>query len=302
MEKELLQLLQTSINRQLLANGNKNIFIMQERGLHFTPETLHLLEENRPVLVRLCPQDAAVLVQYMSQRLCDVLFENNQYIHINKNEYLEVLELYRLLVEDIQDVLLPFGEIEARHYTRLGKMLQKTNPFLYRRYAGGEEILQPVVCAEYSPAFLMELLGLEPETIKEPILDIGCGRSGALVNHLRGLGLSAYGIDRLQENKDYFQKADWLEYDFGRDKWGTLLANLSFSSHFLHHILQNEPCTRDYSRAYAAMLLSLRPGGRFIYAPSLPLLEEALPAGLWVCRRHAVWGEFCRTTVCRRGG
>jgi SAM-dependent methyltransferase len=57
-------------------------------------------------------------------------------------------------------------------------------------------VLSEPVCAQYSPQLQLGVLGLSLESLKEPILDLGCGAQGRLVRYLRSAGLDALGVDR----------------------------------------------------------------------------------------------------------
>ena len=57
-------------------------------------------------------------------------------------------------------------------------------------------LLRTVPCEEYSAEFQLSVLGIELHELIEPVLDIGCGTKGTLVNYLRGQGIAAYGVDQ----------------------------------------------------------------------------------------------------------
>ena len=106
------------------------------------------------------------------------------------------------------------------------------------------------------------------------ILDVGCGRELNLVNYLRDNGYEAYGIDRFNNNNPYYSKCDWLEHNFEPSKWGTIISNLGFSNHFIHHNLRVDGNFREYAQKYMEILASLKPNGSFHYAPDLPFIES----------------------------
>jgi 2-polyprenyl-3-methyl-5-hydroxy-6-metoxy-1,4-benzoquinol methylase len=60
----------------------------------------------------------------------------------------------------------------------------------------------------------------------EPILDIGCGKNGKLIWHLCRQGFNATGIDQFSFSDNNLQHADWLEYNYGTAKWGTITNNI----------------------------------------------------------------------------
>src|SRR5690606_22427457 len=101
-------------------------------------------------------------------------------------------------------------------------------------YAGEDlaenPMLRSVPNEEYSARFQLRLLDLDPSRLVEPVLDLGCGASGGLVNFLRSQGKAAFGLDRLAPPGSHFYRQDWFEFDFGRGEWGTLIAHHSFST------------------------------------------------------------------------
>jgi SAM-dependent methyltransferase len=145
-----------------------------------------------------------------------------------------------------------------------------------------------LICAEYSPALQLRVLGLDVARIAEPILDLGCGAGAALVRELRRLGKEAYGVDRAVDDGPFLFGGDWLDFPLGRLRWGTVISHMGFSSHFLHHHLRPGPAAASYARRYMDVLASLRPGGLFVYAPGLPFLEPLLPPERYAVTRRPV--------------
>jgi len=110
----------------------------------------------------------------------------------------------------------------------------------------------------------------------EKVLDIGCGKQGSLVSYLRSKRVEAYGVDRLLTDNPNLTSADWLEFDFGKERWGTIISNLGFSNHFKHHHIREDGDFLKYATKYMEILNSLKIGGRFHYAPDLPFIEKYL--------------------------
>ena len=139
-----------------------------------------------------------------------------------------------------------------------------------------------VVSSEYTPELQLALLGLDEPGLQTPVLDIGCGMKAALVRKLRARGVATQGIDR-DADPQTATVADWLRYDYGVDRWGTIVSHLGFSLHLLHHHLAGRPAAFVYAELYMQILRSLRPGGVFAYAPGLPFLERLLPRTTYQC-------------------
>jgi hypothetical protein len=145
-----------------------------------------------------------------------------------------------------------------------------------------------VVSAEYAPDLQLEILGLDPDLLPEPVLDLGCGKEGRLVAALRARGKDARGVDRLAEPGPALSRGDWLDVPLAPGGFGAVLSHLGFSLHFLHHHLRQGGDAARYALRYMAVLRALRLGGVFAYAPGLPFVEEHLPPGVWRVERSPV--------------
>jgi SAM-dependent methyltransferase len=135
-----------------------------------------------------------------------------------------------------------------------------------------------VVCAAHAWELQLALLGLDPDAIAEPILDLGCGEGAPLVTALRARGKDAIGVDRITVPTSHVVETDWFEFPIAPDRYGTVISHLAFSTQFLHHHLRPEGDAERYARKYMEILRGLRDGGVFAYAPGLPFLEGLLPA------------------------
>lgn len=172
-------------------------------------------------------------------------------------------------------------EVAKDHVARLSAWLDET--------IGG---LPPEVPnAEYSVELQLSILGLEVETLRPPILDVGCGPGARLVHHLRGLGLEAWGVDR-DSSEPVVIGADWLDYDYGERRWGTVISHQAFSLHFLHHHFRRGEAAHRHGEVYAAILKGLAPGGAFVYAPALPFVESVLPNSDYRIERRPLPAEL----------
>ncbi len=133
-----------------------------------------------------------------------------------------------------------------------------------------------VVCAEHAPALQLKVLGLDPETMLEPILDLGCGEEARLVHLLREAGKIATGVDRIATPGPFVQEADWFEVELAPSTYGTIISHLGFTHHFLHHELRQSEEAFRYARRYMEIVRALIPGGTFAYAPGVPFVEDHL--------------------------
>ena len=157
---------------------------------------------------------------------------------------------------------------------------------------GGED----TVCAEYSPATQLEVLGIETSRLLSPILDLGCGTEARLVDHLSGLGFEhVVGIDR-DGAGGLALSADWFTLPLRPLSWGTIIAHQSFSLHFTNAHLRSSSSAARFAEAYMSILNALRPGGSFVYAPSVPFIEALLPK-----QRYEVQNRTVQTSVRHSG-
>jgi len=155
-----------------------------------------------------------------------------------------------------------------------------------------------VTAGIYSPDLQLAVLGLAVDDLEEPILDIGCGESASLVRHLRAAGLEARGIDR-EAKADVAERADWLTYDYGSARWGSMLSHLGFSLHFMHQEMKRSELAFDYARVYMRMLKGLLHGGTFAYVPGLPFIEAMLPKSDFEVKRVPLAKDLMTENVAR---
>lgn len=145
--------------------------------------------------------------------------------------------------------------------------------------------------AEYSPELQLSVLGLEIEGVKAPVLDVGCGKGAGLVRYLRAQGIETWGLDR-EATGEFVFAGDWLEFDYGEGRWGTVISHQAFSLHFLHHHFRGKEAAHRHGEGYAAILRGLRPGGAFVYVPALPFVESVLPATRYRVERRPLPPEL----------
>lgn len=282
--------------QQFHENSHKNLFCTKGSQLHFNRTTINEIKLICEEVLNLSNEDKKVLLLNLSRRFVKTLYHTDPYINFSDKDNLIIEKIYSLLLRDITSEL-PIDEIERRHFQRISMLVKKTNPAVYQINHNSNRDAQYFVCAEYTPEFQLNLLKIDSSFLVEPILDIGCGEHGCLVEYLRMQHLTVYGIDRLQQNKDYYYNCDWLEFIYGHQKWGTIISHLSFSSHFLHHFLQNDGIDLLYAETYMKILKSLATGGRWIYIPSVPFMENLLPQSEYCINLTPVDKGFSKTVI-----
>jgi hypothetical protein len=144
----------------------------------------------------------------------------------------------------------------------------------------------------------LKILGIELENIKEPVLDIGCGKTGRLVNYLNDKGIESCGVDRIVAYSEHLIEADWLEFPLIPAYWGTIVLHMAFSNHFIFQHLYKNGKPEPYARRYKATLTALQPGGSFYYSPGLPFIERLLPVlSFTVVRRRIATAEHIQAEL-----
>jgi SAM-dependent methyltransferase len=286
-----------SIDKQFRFNKNKNLFydgIL--KSLRFSPDTLEALE--RVDLIDTGSTD--LLADYLADRAIQEFCRVNQYYTFDKHARSGLRSIYADLFANIKSRGLSMDKVAENHYDKLIRWLQETNPFAEKIYNSRGEKIDPIVCSEYSPELQIEILQIDVDRMMEPVLDIGCGEKGNLVLYLRRKGIEAFGFDRLAFSDPYLYSSDWLEYEFEKERWGTITSNLAFSNHFQHHHFRNDGSYINYARKFMEILNSLKPGGCFHYAPDLPFIEQFLDKDKFQMTKHSIGDYDVKSTVIKR--
>ena len=208
------------------------------------------------------------------------LWSRNQFLELSEDSQAELAESVERALHQLQ-AQADVASTLASHRDELAAFVQA--------HLGKSP--REVVCAEYTPELQLQILGLGSVALAEPVLDIGCGESAGLVRFLRARGVRAQGLDRAVRGELGFT-ADWLSFPYEAHRPGTALSHQGFSLHFLHHHLKPGDGAFAYARAYMAILRALLPGGRFVYTPGLPFLEDMLDADLYRVQRVTFASEL----------
>jgi hypothetical protein len=227
----------------------------------------------------------------LAERLAAYFRGHNQFLHLELEQGIALEGLCRASLERLRATLLS-GPKASDLVTRLAGVLEKHFQAVDRFVHGlwsGPAVAQAFVdceptCDEYSAALQLEVLGIDPTDLRQPVLDVGCGSQGALVEHLRQRGIEAVGIDLAAGGESPLFQADWMTYPFGEARWGTLIAHMSFTNHFVLHDRGADEQAERYGLTYMRMLRSLEVGGAFYYAPGVPFIERLLPSQFQVTR------------------
>jgi hypothetical protein len=204
----------------------------------------------------------------------------NQYLVFPERAYERIFALYKRLVARLRGVARERGNADAarailgivrEHRAALIAIVRGIDPAGTSRASDG--VILP--CAEYSAEFQLSVLGLDPDSIEGPFLDVGCGERASLVRELRSHGIDAVGIDqyRISDDGHTALRASWLEFRFVPDYWGTIASHMAFSNHFVRAMKTDPELAALYHAVYRDILESLKVGGAFCSAPAVPRAE-----------------------------
>jgi len=241
--------------------------------------------------------DDAAAREAMAARMASGMFaflaEQYQYLELGDLQRDELREIYRQFVTETHGWLT--GDAAAlvacpplvAHHQRLSAWTRSRLADV-DALGWADTADEAVVCGTYDARLQLDLLGLDPADLGEPILDLGCGRAAALVVYLRQIGLDATGIDRLAEARPGVIQGSWFDAPLASSSWGTIIAHHSFSLHFLNaHLGRTERAVR-YARHYMRILGALEVGGQFAYAPGLAFIEQHLDPDRFEVRRRQI--------------
>ncbi|MCK9627849.1 MAG: class I SAM-dependent methyltransferase [Bacteroidales bacterium] len=284
------------IDKQIEFNQDKNIFLENLEIFKFAKETVDVISK----IDKLKPNTKFSLIDYTTDKAIEEFHRVNQYYSFDIEARSKLKNIYTDLIDDIQLNKHSIEDISNRHYEKLRNWIKESNSFAEKIYKNADEKVTPVACFEYTPELQISILKIDINTSINPFLDIGCGANGRLVNYLKDRGIDAHGIDRNVIPHSSFETADWLEYKYGKDRWGTIVSNLGFSNHFNHHNLREDGNYIEYGKTYMNILQSLKIGGSFHYAPDLPFIEEFLDYNCFTIAKYDVDKNDFKATVVKR--
>ena len=286
-----------NIDKQIAFNKGKNIFLDHtDLRLQFIDDTINAISNIR----ELSTDSEKILIEYTTDKALEEFCRINQYYTFNSQAKKDLRDIYLDLFSSIKTNEKTVESISKIHYDRIKQWLRITNPFAEKIYSNTDLNIKPVACSEYSIELQVNVLKIDTNTLAEPVLDIGCGKQGNLVNYLCNKGIDTIGIDRFSFFNNNLINTDWLEFNYGIEKWGTIVSNLGFSNHFQHHNLREDGNYIEYGKKYMDILKSLKIGGRFHYAPDLPFIEFYLDNRQYKIDKYKIEGFDFKTTIITR--
>lgn len=287
------------IDRQISCNRGKNLFSNQCK------RTLELEESFYSFFMQIDEiEDVQFkkLLDYTVNQVITELCRINQYYNFDFNSKSELKNIYSDFIIALKANKKSIPDMVEDHERILKSWLYKTNPFSYSIYKNKEAFIDPITCSEYSAQIQLSVLRIDINKLKNPILDIGCGKNAYLVEYLRNKGYDCYGIDRFCNSNPYISDMNWLEYDYEEGKWGTIISNLGFSNHFVHHHLREDGNYIDYAKTYMKILRSLKYEGTFYYAPDLSFIENLLDRKEYLIDNYCIDNIGYSATIIKKIG
>lgn len=292
--------IEKSIQQQIEANQSKNLLYEHfSEIIEVEPDFLAALEKylghNEQALSEHARQE---LVSFAAETLLKRLFAINQFLRVEPQKAKELENIYSSTWEEMQKTRDIETTLKEVHYPALSHWIADLYPGEFVERLKVVPQVGHVVCAEYSAQLQVDLLKLDIGSLKQPILDAGCGGGANLVRYLGSLGLEAYGIDRvLLKPEKYLQQTDWFDYSFAPHTWGTIVSNMAFSNHLLYTYRHDSGQLGPYLRKFIEILESLLPGGSFHYAPGIPFIEQRLDTTKYQVEQRQVVGDIFATRI-----
>jgi len=217
----------------------------------------------------------------------------------SKQECKNILELYENLIEDIMNEELDTLEITKNHFNRMRELIVTLGNLHESHECNCGHHHKEKVQNGYTHQFALKILGIQEKDVKGTVLEIGCTKNAPNVKYLRNKGIQAFGLDIAAQENEYLEQEDWLQKDFGTEKYDLIFSNLGFTKHFLQNHFADEGDYAEYAISYMRILNALKVGGKFHYVPAVTFIEELLPEDRFEVINELIDDENMRTIVTR---
>ncbi len=252
-----------------------------------------ICEERQKIIDGISDKEYNKLIEMLSKNFMEQFIKGDSKAKFAKHDCEHLLTIYESLIMDISNEELNDIDIIKAHVDRIKKFITHMGEDNCGCEHNHHEILS------YSPAFILDILGADENSIKGKVLDIGCRKNADLVKYLRSKNIDAYGIDINVDENEYLENEDWLQKDFGDLEYDMIFSNIAFTKHFLLNHLSDGDEYIDYANTYMKILNSLKVGGTFHYAPALDFIEELLPEDKFFVMNEFIDDNNMRTVVKR---
>jgi hypothetical protein len=289
--QDLVEILQTQIEK----NSRKNL-LYKDIGAIIEVD-LCFIEKLNEVKETLTHSQVKELIHYTVKRFIRTIYQINQFIQIKKSVKNELEGIYESTWNILKDSNYIKQSLCEHHYPALSKWIGKIYPEAFVVKWRNRKYINTIPCAEYSPEFQIRLLNINEQSLREPILDIGCGSTAALVHYLKQKGKEVTGIDReIDTPAPYLFEADWLDYYYEKGKWGTIISNISFTNHMRYVFWQDQRDLCEYMDKYHEILESFSYSGCFYYAPQVEYAEKQIDYTRFQIERYLINNQYkaCR--------
>ncbi len=284
-----------NIEKQIESNKRVNLFFHDlEKVMNLDKDFVRELLELKKKQADLPDEE----VEKITRKVLQIFYGINQYLNVTHKDIEDLKNIYRVTYAEAAETNI--HEVMIEHHKQLSLWLSRFYPAQFIEQLKRQEEIGSVLNEEYTAEFQRTILDLDIPSLKEPILDIGCGSRGHLVTALNRQGKQAWGIDRvIHSSEKYFREQSWFEYKFEKESWGTIISHMSFSNHLLFTYRHDPEKLPEYLNTFKEILESLRIHGTFIYTPSIPFLENYLEgAGYTICSRE-IAEQINRSTIQR---
>ena len=180
MQKIDIDTLIEIIDQQFKNNSLRNLFCTDKNQFHFSANAKKIIQTMQCPQNVLTKEEERTLLIYLEKHFLDACYAANPYINFTKDEKSEIPCIYKMLIRDIRNQL-SWETIETLHFQRIRSFIKRTNASSFLMNNNSNVNAKHLVCAEYSVELQLHVLGIREESIKEPILDIGCGEHGKLI-------------------------------------------------------------------------------------------------------------------------
>jgi hypothetical protein len=282
------------IDRQILTNKNLNLLFNQLDNAIGIDKTFR----DMLITIKKDDEDVRELIDYTVRKTLDTIYQINQYLEISKADIKTLKQIYIETWEDLRED--NFAPIIRSHHQKLSTWIARFYPPDFVIALENKETISHVLNEEYTAAFQLAIFDINPDELTEPIIDIGCGKNGLLVKAINRVKKNVTGIDRLiTDENELLLENDWFEFYFELNHWGTILANMSFSNHLLYTFTNDQKNIYRYFAKYKEIIESLKIDGTFLYAPSIPFIEDRLDNECYKVERKEIIGGHSITKIIR---
>jgi hypothetical protein len=302
MDQKKRQLIEVSIERQVDGNKSKNLFFINAgQVMDLEPGFLAALEELADSDSGKNPEkDFPEIIPFAAQSLLNKVNSVNRYLSISDQKVKELEEIYRQTWQMITTKGNLQNVLRGIHYPAISRWLATLYPEEFPEQLKFSPLVGHMVYEQYSAQMQVELLQLNLDHMKQPVIDIGCGSQANLVRYLHSKGIDAHGFYlHLEVQEAFLEQKDWFDYSFKPDVWGTVLSNMAFTNHLNSAQLHDASHLEQYLLKLREIIESLKIAGRFIYAPGLPFVENHFAPERYKMERKQVLGDIYVSFVTR---